>query len=51
MIGPDFAAMKNITAANLTGRLNSPHPVMSQFPSLSDQQIADLVAYIDSVNK
>lgn len=51
MIGPDFAAMKNVTALNLTGRLNSPHPVMSKFPSLTDQQIADLVAYIGSVNK
>ena len=50
-IGPDFAAMKDITAADLKAKLNTPHPVMSKFPSLSDQQIADLVSYIGSVNK
>ena len=49
--GPDFMSIKGLNAATLKARLNSPHPVMSKFPSLSDQQIADLVAYIGSVNK
>lgn len=45
-IGPDFMAIKSVTAATLKSRLNKPHPVMSQFPALNDQQIDDLVAYI-----
>lgn len=45
-IGPDFMAIKGVTAATLKSRLNKPHPVMSEFPALNDQQIDDLVAYI-----
>jgi mono/diheme cytochrome c family protein len=50
-VGPDFATMKGIDAKNLKARLRNPHPVMSNFPDLSDQQISDLVAYIASVAK
>jgi mono/diheme cytochrome c family protein len=49
--GPDFAAMKDMTAADLKARLNSPHPVMSKFPALTGPQIDDLVAFIASANK
>lgn len=42
--------IKGLTARTLKARLNRPHPVMSKFPSLSDQQIEDLVAYISSLN-
>jgi mono/diheme cytochrome c family protein len=45
-IGPDFTAIKGVTAGTLKSRLNKPHPIMSQFPALTDQQIDDLVAYI-----
>jgi cytochrome c553 len=47
--GPDFMTIKGLTATALKTRLNQPHPVMSKFPNLSDQQIDDLVAYISSL--
>ena len=50
-VGPDFMSVKGLNASNLRVRLRSPHPVMSNFPELSDQQVADLVAYIGSVAK
>ena len=46
---PDFMALKGLNAATLKARLNKPHPIMSKFPQLNDQQIDDLVAYISSV--
>jgi mono/diheme cytochrome c family protein len=49
--GPDFMSIKGLNAATLKARLKSPHPVMSKFPDLSDQQIADLVTYIGSVSR
>lgn len=48
-IGPDFAAMKALTAATLKERLRSSHPVMSKFPKLDDVQIGDLAAYVNSI--
>jgi hypothetical protein len=47
--GPDFITIKGLKAATLKARLNAPHPVMSKFPELNDQQIDDLVAYISSL--
>lgn len=45
-IGPDFMAIKSVTATTLQSRLNKPHPVMSKFPALNNQQIDDLAAYM-----
>jgi mono/diheme cytochrome c family protein len=50
-VGPDFATIRGIDAAKLKAQLRNPHPVMSNFPDLSDQQISDLVAYIASIAK
>lgn len=50
-VGPDFMAMKGMTAAKLKARLKSGHPVMSKFPDLTEQQVSDLAAYITSVAK
>ena len=48
-VGPDFTAMKKVNVSKLKVMLKKPHPVMSKFPDLSDQQISDLAAYIASV--
>jgi mono/diheme cytochrome c family protein len=50
-VGPDFMSMKDLDATKLRARLRNPHPVMSNFPDLSDGQVSDLVAYIASVAK
>ena len=50
-VGPDFMSIQGLTEATLKAKLNTPHPVMSKFPGLKNQQIADLVAYIGSVSK
>jgi len=45
-VGPDFTSMKKVNVGKLKAMLKKPHPVMSKFPDLSDQQISDLAAYI-----
>jgi mono/diheme cytochrome c family protein len=47
--GPDFMTIKGLDAAKLKARFSTPHPVMSGFPGLKDQDVDDLVAYIASV--
>jgi len=48
-VGPDFMTIKDLDAAKLKARFSTPHPVMSGFPGLKDQDMDDLVAYIASV--
>ena len=48
-VGPDFGAMKKIDGPHLKVKLKTAHPVMSKFPDVTDQQAADLAAYIGSV--
>lgn len=50
-VGPDFTAMKKISAKSLKARLDAPHPVMSKFPDLSQPQIDDLAAYMATVSR
>lgn len=50
-VGPDFTAMKKISAKSLKARLDAPHPVMSKFPDLSGPQIDDLAAYMATVSR
>lgn len=50
-VGPDFMTMKTMTSVKLRAQLKNPHPVMSNFPDLSDRQISDLAGYISSVSK
>ena len=47
--GPDFMTIKRLDATKLKARFSTPHPVMSGFPGLKDQDVDDLVAYIASV--
>ena len=49
--GPDFTAMKKISAKSLKARLDAPHPLMSKFPDLSGPQIDDLAVYMATVSR
>ncbi len=47
--GPLWAELAKKDAVYLTEGINRRHDFMPTFPSLSDQDIADLVAYIQTV--
>ena len=50
-LGPDFTSVKRVTATTLKRRFTTNHPTMPKFPNMTNQQIADLVSYINSVRK
>jgi len=47
--GPLFTELAKKDAAYLNSAINRPHDFMPEFPSLSDADKADLVAYIQSL--
>lgn len=47
--GQDFIEIKHLDDAQLKTRLKTLHSALSKYPPLTDEQTADLVAYISSM--
>lgn len=47
--GQDFVEIRHLDDAQLKTRLKTLHSALSKYPALTDEQTADLVAYISSM--